>query len=74
MLLVASSLSLNDSGAGSLADSAEVPFVASLSMEDRGADVLLVASLPLVLESASIGCGGFFFDPAVMMVPLLFSK
>lgn len=76
--LVAFSLSLDDSGAGSLADSADVPFVASLSLDDdRGADVLLVASsllVCLVLESASLACGGFFLDPTVMMVPLLFSK
>ena len=73
MPLVASSLSLDDSGAGSLVDSADVPFVASLSLDDdRGADVLLVASLLLVLESASPACGGFFLDPTVMMVPLLF--
>ena len=75
--LLASSLSLDDSGAGSLVDSADVPFVASLSLDDRGADVLLVASsllVCLVLESASLACGGFFLDPTVMMVPLLFSK
>ena len=75
--LVASLLSLDDSGAGSLADSADVPFVASLSLDDRGADVLLVASsllVCLVLESASLACGGSFLDPTVMMVPLLFSK
>ena len=67
--LVASSLSLDDSGAGSLADSADVPFVASISLDDRGADMLLVASLLLVLESASLACGGFILDPTVMMVP-----
>ena len=72
--LVASLLSLDDSGAGSLADSADVPFVASLSLDDSRAEVLLVASLLLVLESASLACGGIFLDPTVMMVPFLFSK
>lgn len=61
-------------GAGSLADSADVPFVASFSLDDSRADVLLVASLLFVLESASLACGGIFLDPTVMMVPFLFSK
>ena len=61
--LVAFSLTLDDSGAGSLADSADVPFVASLSLDDRG-DVLLVASsllVCLVLESASLALWGILF-------------
>ena len=36
--------------------------------------MLLVASLLLVLESASLACGGFFLHPTVMMIPLFFSK
>ena len=53
-------ISLDDSGGGSLATSADVPLVASL--------------LLVVLETASLDCGGFFLDPTVMMVPFLFSK
>ena len=57
---VVASLSLDDSGGGSLAASADVPLVASL--------------LLVVLETTSLDCGGFFLDPTVMMVPFLFSE
>jgi hypothetical protein len=41
--------------------------VASLSSDDSGADVVLVASLLLILEKASLACGGFFLDPTVVI-------